>query len=261
MMKAKVFSMDGQPVDDVELPQVFGTEVRPDVIARAVISAQTARIHPWGPDTMAGKRTSAETLGKGLGVSRVRRVKGRGSPASGLGAFAPHTVGGRKAHPPKVEKRIHERINRKERRLAVRSAIAATKERKLVSSRGHRIEDVKELPLVLTDDLEGLKKTSEVKVVLEKLGVWKDIERVAASKKVRAGRGKMRGRRYRQAVGPLLVIVKDNGVASGARNIPGMDVSTVAALSAELLAPGGVPGRLTIWTKGAIQKLSEGVFS
>jgi len=257
MMKAKVLSMDGQPVGEVELPQVFDTEVRPDVIARAVISAQTARVHPWGPDTMAGKRTSAETWGKGFGTARVRRVKGRGGGAAGQGAFAPHTVGGRKAHPPKVEERIHERINKKERRLAVRSAIAATKNRKLVSSRGHRVDDVKELPLVLTDDLEGLKKTSEVKSVLEKLGVWKDVERVAASKKVRAGRGKMRGRRYRQAVGPLLVVAKDNGVASGARNIPGLDVSKVTALSAELLAPGGVPGRLTIWTKGAIQKLSE----
>jgi len=261
MMKAKVFSMDGQLVEEVELPQVFDTEVRPDVIGRAVMSARTARIRPWGADTMAGKRTSAETWGKGFGVSRVRRVKGRGGGAAGQGAFAPHTVGGRKAHPPKVEEVIHESINKKERRLAIRSAIAATKNRKLVASRGHKIEEVKELPLVLTDDLEAMKKTSDVKVVLKKLGVWGDVERVVASKKVRAGRGKMRGRRYRQAVGPLLVVAKDNGVVKSARNIPGLDVSTVASLNTELLAPGGVPGRLTVWTKGAIQKLSEGVFS
>jgi large subunit ribosomal protein L4e len=260
-MKAKVFSMDGQPVDEIELPNIFETEVRPDLIKRAVISAQTARIRPWGADTMAGKRTSAETLGKGLGVSRIRRVKGSKSPASGLGAFVPNTVGGRKAHPPKVEKVLHESINRKERRFAIRSAIAATKERKLVVSRGHNVVDVKELPLVLTDDLESLKKTSEVKSVLERFGLWKDVERSGASRKVRAGRGKMRGRRYRQAVGPLLVVAQDKGVVKGAGNAPGLDIATVSALSAELLAPGGVPGRLTAWTRGAIQKLSEGAFS
>ncbi|MEW6592470.1 MAG: 50S ribosomal protein L4 [Candidatus Hadarchaeota archaeon] len=257
-MKAKVFSIDGQEVEQMDLPEIFETDVRPDLIKRAVISAQTARIQPWGPDTMAGKRTSAETWGKGHGTSRVRRVKGSRSPASGLAAFAPHTVGGRRAHPPRVEEVIRERMNKKERKLAIRSAISATKSKPIVASRGHAVDTVKELPLVLADDFEGLKKTSEVKVVLERFGVWKDVERVEASKKVRAGRGKMRGRRYRSAVGPLLVVAQDKGLLKGARNIPGLDVSTVASLNAELLAPGGTPGRLTVWTKGAIQKLAGG---
>ena len=250
--------MDGKPVEEIELPPVFEEELRPDVIRRAVISAQTARLQPWGVDTMAGKRTSAETWGKGHGVARVRRVKGSRSPAAGKGAFAPHTAGGRKAHPPKVERVLYERINRKERQLAVRSAIAATKEKQLVSSRGHIVSGIAELPVVVSDELEGLKKAKQTREVLQKLGMWQDVKRVVQSRRVRAGKGKMRGRRYRQAVGPLIVVSRDQGIKLGASNLPGVEVATVSNLNAERLAPGGVPGRLTVWTKSAVQKLAGG---
>ncbi len=209
---------------------------------------------------MAGKRTSAHTLGKGHGVARVQRVKGSRSPAAGLGAFSPQTVGGRQAHPPKVERVLRERINKKERRLAIRSAIAATKEKKLVESRGHMVEKVPELPIIVVDEFEEIKKIKQVKAALEKLGTWRDVERVSASTKVRAGRGKMRGRRYRQAVGPLIVVGEKRGIELGAGNLPGVSIVNVKNLGAEALAPGGVPGRLTIWTKSAIQKLAGGMF-
>ena len=260
-MKVQVLSLEGQPLEEIELPPTFETELRPDVIKRAVLAAQTARLQPWGADEMAGKRTSAETWGKGFGVSRVRRVKGTRSPAAGMGAFSPHTVGGRRAHPPKVGRVLRERINRKERRLAIRSAIASTKEKRLVASRCHIIDKITELPLVVSDELEGINKTGEIKGVLHKLGLWGDIERVIRSKRVRAGRGKMRGRKYRQAVGPLIVVGEDKGISRGARNIPGLETVRVKDLNAELLAPGGVPGRLTLWTKGAIQKLAGGLFA
>lgn len=260
-MKVHVFSLDGKPLEEIELPPVFEEELRPDVVRRAVLSAQTARLQPWGADVMAGKRTSAETWGKGHGVARVRRVKGSRYPAAGRGAFAPHTTGGRRAHPPKVERVLLERINRKERRLAIRSAIAATKEKKLVSSRGHVVDGVAELPLVVSDELEGLKKSSQAKEVLQKLGVWQDVERVIKSRKVRAGRGKMRGRRRRQAVGPLIVVGENRGVEHAVGNLPGVEVTTSSNLNAERLAPGGMLGRLTVWTKSAIQKLAGGMFS
>ncbi|MCS7131613.1 MAG: 50S ribosomal protein L4, partial [Hadesarchaea archaeon] len=252
---------DGKPVEELELPPVFEEELRPDVVRRAVISAQTARLQPWGADVMAGKRTSAETWGKGYGVARVRRVKGSRYPAAGRGAFAPHTVGGRRAHPPKVEKVLHERINKKERRLALRSAIAATARRELVKARGHVIDDIKELPLVVSDEFEGIKKVGQAREVLQKLGAWKDVERVADSIKIRAGRGKMRGRRYRQAVGPLIVVNKNGNVKLAIGNLPGVEVVRVENLSAERLAPGGMLGRLTIWTKSAIQKLAGGLWN
>lgn len=260
-MKVHVYSLDGKPVEEIELPAIFDEQFRPDIIKRAVLAAQSARFQPSGADWMAGKRTSAETWGKGHGVARVRRVKGIRYPAAGRGAFAPFTSGGRRAHPPKVEKILRERINRKERQLAVRSAVASTKDKKLVGSRGHAIRSVAEFPLVVTDDLEGLGKTSRAKEILQKLGLWQDVERVAKSKRVRAGRGKMRGRRYRQAVGPLIVVGEDKGIKLGARNLPGVEVVEVRNLNAEKLAPGGVPGRLTAWTKGAIQKIAGGLFT
>ncbi|MEM2907869.1 MAG: 50S ribosomal protein L4 [Candidatus Hadarchaeales archaeon] len=259
-MKVHVYSLDGKPIEELELPPVFEEELRPDVVRRAVISAQTARLQPWGADVMAGKRTSAETWGKGYGVARVRRVKGSRYPAAGRGAFAPHTVGGRRAHPPKVEKVLHEHINKKERRLAIRSAIAATARKELVKARGHIIDDIAELPLVVSDEFEGIKKASHAKEVLQKLGAWKDVERVANSVKIRAGRGKMRGRRYRQAVGPLIVVNKNGAVKLAIGNLPGVEVVKVENLSAERLAPGGVLGRLTIWTKSAIQRLAGGLW-
>lgn len=257
-MKVHVFSLDGKPLEEIELPPVFEEEFRPDLIARAVLAAQSARVRPWGVDIMAGKRTSAETWGKGHGVARVRRVKGTRYPAAGRGAFAPFTVGGRRAHPPKVVKVLRERINKKERRLAIRSAIAATSKRDLVATRGHVVA-VPELPLVVSEELEGKKKGKEVKEVLKTLGIWQDVERAARRRKIRAGKGKMRGRKYRRAVGPLFVISQDQGIKAAARNFPGVDVVRVENLNAELLAPGGMPGRLTVWTRSAVQKLASGV--
>ncbi|TDA31680.1 MAG: 50S ribosomal protein L4 [Hadesarchaea archaeon] len=258
-MKVPVFSLEGSPVGELELPEFFQEEYRPDLIRRAVLSSQTARLQPKGVDPMAGKRTSAETWGKGYGVARVRRVKGRGYPAAGRGAFAPHTVGGRRAHPPKVEKVLKERINRKEKRLALRSAVAATARAELVRSRGHLTEGVPSLPLVVEDRLEELSETKRVKEVFQKLGLWKEVERVSSGIKIRAGRGKMRGRRYRSPVGPLVVVSKDRGIKKGAGNLPGVKVVEARNLGVEDLAPGGMPARLTVWTPSALQELGERV--
>jgi len=250
---AKIFSLQGKPVGKTELPLVFSTPLRPDVIRRAVLAIQSRKHQPQGRDPMAGKRTTAESRGTGLGMSRIPRTKTPG----GRAAFSPGTVKGRAGHPPTSEKRIVKRIPRKEKRLALFSAVAATASKELVAARGHSIEDVLEIPLIVEDDLEKLKKTREVEEVLVRLGVLSDIYRVRESRKVRPGKGKRRGRRIKQAVGPLLVVAKNEGIVEAARNIPGVDVVAVESLNAELLAPGTHPGRLTIWTSGAIGKLNE----
>ncbi len=260
-MKAHVYSIDGEQKKQIDLPPVFDEEFRPDVIRRAFLSARTARIQGWAADKMAGKRTSALWLGKGHGASRVPRVKGSRHPTAGRGAFVPPNVGGRRAHPPKTSKIHLERINKKERALAIRSAIAATKDEKLVKSRGHLIEKVKELPLVVSDEVEKFNKSKQARDTLEKIGLWQDVEKAGNSKKVRAGRGTMRGRRYRTSVGPLVVVGSDNGIVKAMRNLPGVDVVNVKNLNAELLAPGGDPARLTLWTESAIKELEKGVFS
>lgn len=249
----KVFNLDGKPVEEMTLPPIFETPLRPDVIRRAVLSLQSNRLQPKGRDPMAGKRTTAESRGVGLGIARIPRIKG----SAGRGAFAPGTVGGRLAHPPLVDKKIIKEIPKKEKRLALFSAIAATAIKEVIASRGHVIEGIPEIPLVVTDELEGLKKTSDVEEVLVKLGVLGDLYRVKESVRVRAGKGKMRGRRKKQAVGPLIVVAEDKGIVDAAKNIPGVDAVPVTGLNVELLAPGTHAGRLTIWTKSAVEALNK----
>ncbi|ADT83070.1 50S ribosomal protein L4 [Thermococcus barophilus] len=252
-MKVKVFSLNGEPIEEIELPKVFETPFRPDLIRRAVIASWTHRIQPQGRDPMAGKRRVTENIGKGHGMARVERIK----TAPRFAAFVPFARGGRRAHPPKVEKIIWEDINRKEKKLALMSAIAATANYDLVRARGHIIDNVPQIPLIVEDELEKIGKTRETREIFKKLGIWDDIERAKKNTKVRAGKGKMRGRRYKKAKGPLIVVAKNEGIILGARNHPGVDVVLVDNLGVEVLAPGTHPGRLTIWTKGAIERLRE----
>jgi len=247
-----VYNLEGEKVKKIKLPDVFRTPVRPDLIRKVFLALRTSRLQPKGTDPLAGKRTSAESWGVGYGVARVPRIKG-GRRA----ARVPQAVGGRKAHPPRVEKVIRERVNRKEKRLATMSAIAATAYEYFVAARGHRIEEVNEVPVVVTDDFEALKRTSEVKEVLKKLGVWPDVERAHRGIRVRAGRGKMRGRRYKKPKSVLIVVSENKGIALAARNLPGVNVVEARNLNVELLAPGGVPGRLTIYTESALKALEE----
>jgi large subunit ribosomal protein L4e len=248
----KIFDLKGKATGNIRLPSIFKTPVRPDVIKRAVVTIQSHRFQPQGRDPRAGKRTSAESRGTGFGIARVSRIKG-GNRA----AFISSAVGGRATHPPVVNKKIRKRIPRKEKLLAIRSAVAATASKETVSSRGHVTEDVRDFPLVVVDDIERLRTTKEVEEVFIQLGVWPDVYRVKESRKVRAGKGKMRGRRIKQGVGPLLVVTKNEGVVEAARNIPGVDAVRVNSLNAELLAPGTHSGRLVIWTNSALGKVDE----
>jgi len=254
----KVFGLDGSVISETSLPQQFLEPVRPDLILRAYISALTARLQPKGTDIMAGKRTTAVSFGIGLGLARVPRVKGSLWPTA---RFAPNVVKGRRAHPPKVEKVLHERINRKERRKAIRSAIAATAVRDLVMARGHIIDKVPQIPLIISNDFEKIGVMADLKKVLLTMGIWDDIERVAERVRIRSGKGKMRGRRYKEGKSLLIIVSSSNSpVIKIARNLPGVDAVYVKNLSVLHLAPGGVPGRLTLWTLNALEELRKGLF-
>jgi large subunit ribosomal protein L4e len=250
-MKVPILDTENKPVEEVEMPMVFQTPYRPDVIRRAVIAQQSHGFQPQGRDPMAGKRTTAESMGVGLGIARVPRIKG-GRRA----AFGVSIVGGHQAFPPRAEKRIRKEINKKERRLAMRSGIAATAVRDIVAGRGHVIDFVGQLPLVVDDNIQLLRKTREVRDLFVNLGLWPDVER-AERRKIRAGRGKTRGRKRRVGKGPLIVVSEDLGIGKASANIPGVDVAEVSDLNAELLAPGGHPGRLVIWTRSAFTSLDE----
>ncbi|MCL2684844.1 MAG: 50S ribosomal protein L4 [Candidatus Bathyarchaeota archaeon] len=249
---AEIFDLQGKAKGTITLPAVFQTPLRPDVIKRAVLAIQSKRIQPQGRDPMAGKKTTAESRGTGSGIARVPRVKG----GSGKAAFAPSTVKGRQPHPPRVEKIIVKDIPKKEAKLALVSAIAATSEKEVVAARGHKVDTVIGLPLVVEDTIEGLSKTKEVEEVFASFGFDAELTRVRDSRSVRAGKGKRRGRKMKQAVGPLIVVVDDKSLANAASNIPGVQVATVNSLNTEMLAPGTHPGRLTVWTSGAIDKLT-----
>jgi len=250
---AEIFDLQGKSTGKINLPSVFSTPLRPDVIKRAVLAIQSSRLQPQGRDPMAGKKTTAESRGTGSATARVPRIKG----GSGRAAFAPSTVKGRQPHPPRAEKIILKEIPKKEAKLALTSAIAATAQKETVASRGHRIEDVASLPLVVEDALEGLTKVKEVEETLVSLGLTADLTRVKDSRNVRAGKGKHRGRKMKQAVGPLIVVVDGKTLVNAASNLPGVQVTTVANLNTEMLAPGTHPGRLTVWTSSAIEKLNS----
>ena len=250
-MKVPVFNLKNEKIDEVEVSKVFETPVRHDVIKRAVLALQSTRFQPQGRDPMAGKRTTAESMGTGHGIARVPRLK-----SGRRAAFGVSIVGGHQAFPPRSEKVIVKRINKKEKRFAIRSGIAATAVKELIEHRNHKIAEVKHLPIVIDDDVENLTKTKEVEELFQSLGIWADVER-ADRKKTRAGKGKMRGRRKKIGKGPLIVVSQDNGISKASGNLPGVDIADVHSLNADLLAPGAHPGRLVVWGRSAFEKLDE----
>ena len=247
-MQATIRNLDGEEDGTLDLPDVFDKTVRPDLIKRAVLAAQANRKQDYGADDYAGMRTSAESPGSGRGMAHVPRTNGQG-------ARVPQTVGGRKAHPPKEEKDRTQDINTKERKKAIRSAVAATTDADLVAERGHRFDEELDLPLVVSDDFEDLVKTKEVVSFLEAVGADADIERAEENKSVRAGRGTTRGRKYKT---PKSVLFVTSGEPSkAARNLAGADVASAQELNAEDLAPGAHPGRLTVWTESAVEEVAD----
>ena len=255
--KVPVLDLQGNQVDEVELPPHFFEPVRVDLIRRAVLSILTASLQPKGTDPLAGKRRVIKRSGKHAVPGGSRDPRGRGPGGALIPVFAPHVRKGRRAHPPKVEKVLYEDINKKEKRAAIRSAIAATAQPDLVRQRGHIIDGIQTLPIVVVEDFERLRRTREVREVLQKLHLWDDVVKSQESKRYRAGKGKMRGRRYKVRKSLLIVYGNSNDIFLGARNLPGVDVANVHNLNASLLAPGAVPGRLTVWTLPAIEILAK----
>ncbi len=258
-----VYSLNGKSKGKIKLPDMFRTEYRPDLIQRAVIAIQANRRKPYASYELAGQQTTAEYFGRrrggyrqtiNRGMTRLPREKPGGG---GLGKvrIVPQSMGGRRAHPPKGRD-WSKKINRKEYAFALNSAIAATSNNDLIGLRGHLIDKVPEIPLIIEDKFEKLNKTGDVVKILKALGLDDDLER-AKEKKTRAGRGKTRGRRYKRKKSVLIIINEDSGIKSGARNIPGIDIAKLDELNVELLAPGTHTGRLTLWTESAIENLDK----
>ncbi|MEK6887578.1 MAG: 50S ribosomal protein L4 [Candidatus Aenigmatarchaeota archaeon] len=258
-MKVKVYDLEGNAVGDVELPKVFSTSYRPDVIKRAVLAQQSAKRQPYGTDPLAGLRSSAHYHGSrhyryammNKEMSRMPRIHGKVGYMAWRGRVAPQTVKGRRAHPPKAAKIWLQQINQKEKQLAIKSALAASARSELLKVRGHTFDT----PVIFVDDFENIKNTKKVSDLLM-IVMPAEIER-SEKKKVRAGRGTMRGRRYTKKKGPLVIMSKNCPALKASRNIPGVDAVSSANLNAELLAPGAQAGRLLITTKAALDSLQK----
>lgn len=266
LMEVNIYNLDGAVSSKIKLPTVFGTPVRKRIIERAVLSADSAKLQPKGNYYWSGRLTTAQYVGRrdrvnaiiNKGVARKPHTKNRRSYLEGRVMGIPGVVGGPRAHPPKVENVLAERINKKERVLAIKSAIACIQDKEMVKKRGHIFGEELTLPVIVVNDLESFAKTKEVLIFLKKLGLDKDVTKAKNKKNIRAGKGKARGRKYKRAKSMLFIVSKDGSkLYKAARNLEGVEVVAARNISARDLAPAGVPGRLTVLSKDALEQLGK----
>merc|ERR1712109_108200 len=253
-----VYSEKNEATDaPVCLPAVFKAPIRPDIVS--FIHHEVAKNHrqAYAVNVDAGHQCSAESWGTGRAVSRIPRVRGSGTHRSGQGAFGNMCRGGHMFAPTKTWRRWHRRINVQQKRYALCSAIAASGVPALVMAKGHRIEEIPEVPLVVSDKVQSYTKTKEAYILLKRTKAYNDIDQVCKTKRIRAGKGKMRNRRRVMKKGPLIVYDQDQGLTRAFRNLPGVDTISVDNLNILKLAPGGHVGRFCIWTESAFKKLDN----
>ncbi len=248
-----VIDLNGESSSQVDLPEVFSGQLRADLVKRAFWILNSHGIQPYGRDPMAGEKTSAESghPPTGRGISRIPRVKGERSRRSGQAAGVASVVGGRLPHPPRSEKSIYQKINRKEKKVALDAAIAFTGNAEAVAERGHRVGALK-FPLVVTDDVESVSKTAELDSFLQKLGLSDELKRLYGGVKRQSGKARMRGRAYKERVGPLIVVSNDRGIGRAADAIPGVKVVPVDSVS--------VTASCTCWCGGPAHAV-DGIFT
>ncbi|CAF9915193.1 hypothetical protein IMSHALPRED_002370 [Imshaugia aleurites] len=259
-----IASHDGNPSGSTHpLPAVFKAPIRPDIVQTVHAGMAKNKRQPYAVSEKAGHQTSAESWGTGRAVARIPRVSGGGTHRAGQAAFGNMCRSGRMFAPTKVWRKWHQKINLGQKRFATASALAASSVPSLLLARGHQISTVPEVPLVVASKaFEGaaIAKTSAAIKLLIAVGAGPDVSKVRASRKLRAGKGKLRGRRHRQRRGPLVVYHPDEDgkeLVRAFRNIPGVETSSVFALNLLQLAPGGHLGRFIVWTSSAFAALDE----
>ncbi|KAI8061629.1 ribosomal protein L4 domain-containing protein [Gongronella butleri] len=239
----------------VALPAVLTAPIRPDIVQFVHTNMAKNKRQAYAVSSKAGEQTSAESWGTGRAVARIPRVNGSGTHRAGQAAFGNMCRGGRMFAPNKTWRKWHVPLNVNQKRYATVSALAASALPSLVMARGHRVENVEEVPLVVDDSVEAYQKTKQAVALLKALEAYDDVAKVSNSRKLRAGQGKLRNRRHRQRRGPLVIYNEDNGVSRAFRNLPGVEVVNVRRLNLLQLAPGGHVGRFVIWTQGAFEQL------
>jgi len=252
-----VYNEQGAAEGQVKTPAVFKAPIRADLVNFVHTNLRKNARQAQGVKKIAGEQTSAESWGTGRAVARIPRVRGGGTHRSGQAAFGNMCRGGRMFAPLKTWRKWQKRCNINQRRFAMTSAIAATGVPALVMAKGHIVDNVPEIPLVVSNNVENYNKTKQAVALLKAVGAWDDIKRVYATRRQRAGRGKMRGRKHVQKLGPCIVYAHDNGVVKSFRNIPGVQLIPVESLNILRLAPGGHVGRFLIFTQDAFESLDK----
>ncbi len=256
MEKINVYNLEGKRKGLIDKPLIFNTKPRLDIIQLASSVSQSKNKQPQGRDKRAGLRNTAKGWGTGHGVSRAPRIKGGGFITSRQVGRVPFAKGGRRTHPIKSEKKIKKKINKKINKKSLGYAISASGDKFWVRRRGYSLENVPDIPLVVDDKIQTIKKTGMMYSILCNLGLQEELLKIK-KKKIRSGKGKIRGRKYKTRKGILLVIKEDYGIYRASRNIIGTEITKVENLSINHLAPGGVSGRLILWTQSAFNELNN----
>lgn len=246
---ANLFSLDGKVVKDIDLPEAFKFPLRSDLITRFVKAYQSNGRTPYGSYYFAGNRRVGQNMGPNHGISRFPRVSG-----TTRGVLLSNARGGRSAHHPVTEKNWDIKVNKKERVSAKLSALSCTVDPELVKKRGHKFT-AESLPVIVEDGFESIERTRDATDVLRNIGVYSDIVRSKEGTKIRAGRGKSRGRKYITPKSILFVVKDKSTISKALKNLPGVDVVRPEELNAYVLAPGGHPGRLLVITEGALDEV------
>jgi len=255
-MKSKVVALTGKDSGEVELPAVFDTPYRPEVIHKVYVNLLSHSYQRQGRYPGAGENVSAESRNTGLGIARLARARGEGFPRAGQAASVAGVRHGRVAHPPESWKNIYKKINHKEKMLGLCSAIAATSRKDLVERRGHKIADKVKLPIIVSNDIESIAKTKDLKKALMDLGFSDDMAR-ASKRKALSGTARRRGREARVGTSVLIVVGNDSKMVALSRSLPGIDIKHANEVSVIDLAPGSKPIRLTIFSQNAVDQLKE----
>ena len=257
-MKIQTLTISGTKEDEIELPIIFSTPFRKDLIHKAVIHLTTNRFQRQGRHPTAGQDVVADSNNPptGQGRARIARLRGGGGGRQGEAGEVAMTRGGRQAHPPTSEKVVVKKLNKKENKLALCSAIAATSSKQLVESRGHILDKIEAFPIVVSDDIEKISTASEMKKLLSKLNLTPDVNRLL-SRKARSGKSALRGRATKTGRSVLFVTKDSSRLSKACGAFPGVEVCSVKNLSVLDLAPGAVPIRLTVYSKSAIEEISK----
>lgn len=250
--EVKIYDLSGNLSSTAPLPKALQQSPNSHLIRSTFNIMNKNSRQPYAVSPLAGKLHSAEGWGTGRAVARVPRIKGSGTSRAGQGAFANFCRKGRLAHPTSINRKWYSKVTKKERNYALISGLSASTIPALVESRGHCINNLESIPLVVTDEIKGINKTKDALSFLKKIGLEQELDRIKESRTIRAGIGKMRNRKYRERKGVLLV---SNDNLKAFRNIKGIEICTVEELDILKVCPGGSLGRLILWTEESLKKV------